>query len=850
MLLLCLPYVCAAQNITGRVFDAATGDSIPFASLKYRGHKLSAVSDHAGRFSIARHDGWTLVFSTVGYKNTRIQVNASTESPLRILLEPDSKQLDEVTVKSKRSKYSRKNNPAVELMRRVISAKRRTDLGNHDFYEYNNYQKITFAVNDIDPGELEKGLFKKSKWMTAQVELCPLNNKLTLPVSVDETVTRHVYRREPKSEKDIITGQRSEGVNHLLQTGEMLNTVLKDAFTDIDIYDDQIRLLRHPFTSPIGKDAISFYRYYIIDTLVVDGDMCYHLEFLPNNQQDFGFRGELFILADTTLHVRRCNMWLPKSSDVNFVENLWIRQEYSLLPSGDWVLTTDDMVAEMAVLDILPKALVKRITRKTDYSFDAIPKKTFRGKTPLRIDPYAEMRDEQYWAENRKTPLTKSEQRMSDFIKAIQDAKGYKWALAGLRILIENFIETGDELHPSKIDIGPINTIASSNFIDGLRLRASAQTTANLNPHLFFKGYYAHGFKSHKNYYKASFVYTLNKKKYTFDEFPRRNITFETTYDVYSPSDKFLKTDKDNVFTSVKWTDADNMMFYNRQRLHFEYETEYNLSFSAELKTESNEACGILQFVTLDREYPGALTSSDNLSNGKLRTTDMTLMLRYAPGEKYMNTKQHRVLVNQNAPVFTLSHTVGVKGFLGGEYNYNLTEASIYKRFWLNSWGKLEMTLKGGIQWNRVPFPLLITPASNLSYIADESTFSLISDMEFLNDRYASLILGWDMKGKLFNRVPLLRRLKWREFIGFKMLWGELSDKNNPTLECNAGDSRLMYFPEATTVMDTSKPYMEAVVGIHNIFKILHVQYVRRLTYTGLPTAHKNGIRFLFNFTF
>lgn len=841
---------CRAQTITGQVFDAETGDTIPFASLKYRGRKIAAVSDHAGRFAIERHDGWTLVVSTVGYKSERIQVDASTTSPMVVRLQPDNKQLEEVTVKSKRARYSRKNNPAVELMRRVIAAKKRTDISNYPFYEYYNYQKITLAVNDIKPEELEKGLFKRSSWMTAQVEICPQNNKLTLPVSVDETVTRHVYRKDPHSEKDIIIGQRSEGVNHMLQTGEMLNTVLKDVFTDIDLYDDQIRLLRHPFTSPIGRDAISFYRYYIVDTVAVDSDLCYHLDFLPNNQQDFGFRGELYILADTTLHVKRCNLWLPQSSDVNFVENLWISQEFTRLDNGSWVLTTDDMIAEMEVLDVLPKALVTRATRKTDYSFEPIEKKLFRGKAALSIDPDAKMRSADFWQEHRKAELTNSEARMGDFLKAIKNAKGYKIILAGFKLLVENFIETGGEKHPSLVDIGPINTIVSSNFIDGLRVRASAQTTANLCPHLFFKGYMAHGFKSEKNYYSSLLVYTLNKKNYTFDEFPRRNISFESSYDVYSPSDKFLITDKDNVFTSVKWTDANNMMFYNRQRLQFEYETDYNLSLSVQVKTEKNEACGTLQFVTLDHDYPGALTSADNLHNGIIRTSDITLSIRYAPGEKYMNTKQRRVLVNQNAPVFRLSHTFGFKGFLGSDYSYNLTEASVYKRFWLNSWGKLEVTANAGIQWNKVPFPLLIMPANNLSYIADENTFSMINDMEFLHDRYASLYLGWDMKGKVFNRIPLLRRLKWREFIGFKMIVADLSDKNNPNIEENKGNSRLMYFPDNTSVMKSSRPYMEATIGVHNIFKILHVQYVRRLSYTDLPTASENGIRFLFNFTF
>ena len=234
--------------------------------------------------------------------------------------------------------------------------------------------------------------------------------------------------------------------------------------------------------------------------------------------------------------------------------------------------------------------------------------------------------------------------------------------------------------------------------------------------------------------------------------------------------------------------------------------------------------------------------------------------VRFAPGETFVNTKQRRLPINLDAPVFTLNHTIGVKGVLGSEYNYNFTEAGIYKRFWLGSWGNVDAYLKGGIQWNKVPFPLLIMPAANLSYIIQDGTFNLINNMEFLNDRYASLDLSWNMQGKLFNRIPLIRKLKWREFIGVKCLWGELTDKNNPFLEQNKDDKVLMKFPGhyreggyydySSNVMDPQIPYVEITAGIHNIFKLLHVEYVRRLNYNHLPTANKWGIRLMIRTVF
>lgn len=846
LLLLILAQAAGAQTITGVVVEESTGDTIPFPSVQYKKKKIATSGNAYGRFSIKRLNGEKLTFSAVGYQELTILIGPNTPSEMKITLKTDTKQLKGVTVKTKRSKYSRKNNPAVELMKRVIAAKKRTDLANHDYYQFNKYQKITFAINDIKPTELENEKLKKKKWLINQIETCPYNNKLILPLSVDETVTRNIYRKDPKTEKSIIMGQSSSGVNDLIETGDILNNVLKDVFTDVDLYDDQIRLLQYPFTSPIGKDAISFYRFYIVDTVYVDRDKCFHLQFLPNNQQDFGFRGEIWILADSTLHVKRCNLTLPKKSDVNFVDNLQIIQEYTRLPEGDWALTTDDMFVEMSIAKFLTKAIVIRTTRMSDYAFDELPDKLFKGKTKVLHESNAMMRDEAFWDKYRSVELTKSESSMDAFINNLSQQKAFKYIIFGVRAFIENFVETGSQNHPSKVDIGPINTMINSNFIDGVRTRISAQTTANLNPHWFLSGYYARGWDSRKNYYKGELTYSFNKKEYLPREFPKRTLTFTSTYDVCSPSDKFMHTDKDNVFTALKWTKVEKMMFYNRQQLSFEREEEWGFRTTISLKTEENEACGDLFF------KPLSMVGMEDamIGQGKFRTTEARIELRYAPGETFINTKQRRLPVNLDAPVFTLSHTTGIKGFLGGDYDYNFTEASIYKRLWLNSWGKIDILAKGGIQWNKVPFPLLIMPAANLSYIISDETFNLINNMEFLNDRYASLDISWDLNGKIFNRIPLLKKLKWREWLGIKCLWGTLTDKNNPTLAANAGDGMLMEFPEGSYIMDSKRPYIELIAGIHNIFKIIHIQYVHRLNYNHLPTATKNGVRLMMRLTF
>ena len=833
------PAVIDSTLLQCYVVDWQTGDSIPYANAVYRNLKLGASSDANGHFSIARKVGEQLTITAIGYKPRHIKITAHTARELKVTLIADSKQLQGIVVKAKRRhKYSRKDNPAVELMRRVIAAKKQTHLENHDYYQYDKYQKVTMAINNLTPDELEGSMFKKAPWLLDQVETCPYNNKLILPISVDETLTQHLYRKSPRDEKDIVLGQSTKGISKLIQTGEALNTIVKDLFKDINLYDDHIDLLQKRFPSPIGSTAISFYHFYIDDTVYVNQDQCIRLQFMPANQQDFGFRGELYVLNDSSLHVKKCDMQLPANTGVNFVDAMKFQQEFTKLSNGEWALTTDNMIAELKLTDLLQRAIVIRTTGMRNYAFAPIEDKQFKGKAKIIYDTNAKMRDNEFWAAHRTTQLTKSEAGMDSFIKRMASTKHFKWVIFASKALIENFIETGSEDKPSKFDIGPVNTFISKNFIDGIRLRASARTTAKLNPHWFFEGYYAYGTKSRRSYYDAKVTYSFNKPEYQPIEFPVRTISFESTSDVESPSDKYLKHNKDNIFMTFRPVKVEQMYFVNRQKINFNWETDYGLATSLELRTESNRPTGKLVYEKMD----GTLVD-------KLRMSEVILGFNYRPGQSYVNSKQKRMTVNLDAPEFNVTHTMGIKHFLGGDFNSNLTEVSIYKRFWLGSWGHIDTRVQGGAQWNKVPFQFLITPPVNTSYFEHQGTFNLMKGLEFLNDRYAQFNLAWDLEGKIFNRLPLIKKLKWREYVAFKGMWGHLTDKNNPYLPQNANDTELYKFPVDTRVM-TRDPYMEFVVGVHNIFKCLEVDYVRRLTYTNAPGISKNGIRFGFNLVF
>ena len=388
-LLLAFSLNVLGQKITGVILDASTGDSLSLAGVSYKERKTSTIADLDGIFSIARINGATLTFSCMGYKDETVNITKATPSRLTIKLKPDTKALQEVVVKAERKRYVRKDNPAVELMKRVIDAKKSTQLENHDFYQYTKYQKLSMSLNDYKVKELDSTDVGKVKW-TQQAELSPYNNKMVVPISLDETVTKHVFRKDPRSEKDIIQGEQSSGLNQLIATGDIVNNTLKEVFQDVDIYDNYVRLLKFPFLSPIGSGATSFYRYYITDTVLVDRDSCYHLTFTPNNPQDIGFNGDLYILKDSTLHVKKCHLSIPKKSDVNFVSSLHIDQVYSQLPNEEWALTTDDMWAEMTLLG--KSVLVVRNTRLSDYDFEPLQKSLFRNKAKVALFSFLKRR--------------------------------------------------------------------------------------------------------------------------------------------------------------------------------------------------------------------------------------------------------------------------------------------------------------------------------------------------------------------------------------------------------------------------------------------------------------------------
>ena len=848
-----------AQYVQGTITDSSTGETLPGVHVYYQDDQKTLVTTNInGKYKIAYRKG-SLVVSMMGFDTQVIKVTAPQK--LNIKMVETSSSLREVEVTSKKKKYVRKDNPAVTLMQRVIDSKKASDLRQHDYFTYMKYEKMTTALNEFTPKVFEDDHFKRFPFLKDHVETCEETGKLILPLIMEEKVSRIIYRKDPKTEKTIVVGQRNEGINDLINTGDIVTSLLQDCFTDVDIYQNEVRLLQYPFLSPISSSgALKFYRYYLADTVMVNKDRCFQVDFTPNNPQDFGFEGTLWVMADSTYRVKRARLGIPSRSDVNFVDHMDIIQDFEPLPTGEQVVTNNKMIVQLKLTSWLQKAQVERTTKYSNFDFTPIPDRSFKFAGATKVESSAKMRDEEFWEEQRPTPLTKSEGEMDVFMRRLQSIKGFKEVLWVGKAFIENFVETSiDPKKPSKVDIGPVNTTFTSNFVEGFKLRGSAQTTANLSKHWFGKGYLGYGFGDKRWKGLAEVTYSFNPKDYLPREFPKQNITAQYFYDVIAPSDRFIQTDKDNVFTSFKWTTLDHMAYVQRMQLQYDREWENGMHLVLTAKREKAEGAGATFYQPLHTGGPNAdMPEMGYAGNHKyFTTTDLQASFDYQPGASWINTKQRRLKTNFDSPIMGVSHTMGLKGVLGGQYNYNLTELNFYKRFWLRTWGKVDVYAKAQCQWDKVPFPLLCYPVSNLSYIMEDNTFNLVDNMEFITDRNATLMLTWDLNGKIFNRIPLLKKLKWREYLGCNMFWGYLSDKNNPFQ--NPNDEELMYFPGHynedgtfrynSQLMRAHEPYAEVIAGIHNIFKLLYVEYVHRINYLR-PDTQKWGIRFMFRATF
>lgn len=834
------PLHAAPGKLLVEVIDSVSGEPVPFTAIYVKNTTQGAMADEDGRAWLTINAPRAeLEFSAMGYAK-RTETVGRQVAAIRVMLVPAGHQLEEVTVRRRKEHYSKRNNPAVDFARRIRDADSITDPRRRDHYSFTRYERITLGLDKVDMEEKEgdgKSPRKPGKFdfVREHVDTSAVTGKPVLPLSVKEKVSQVIYRREPRSEKTYLLGVKAGGVDELADERSM-QTLMEDMFREIDLYDEDVNILQNRFVSPLSRIAPDFYKFYLTDTVdAPDGRRLIELSFAPRNPASFGFTGRLYVAeGDSTMFVRKVRMNVPPSINLNFVDHLQIIQEFEQAPNGARLKTLDDFDVELSIIKGTQGLYIHRTTAYKDHSF-LPPERAelFDRLGDTFSDPAAYARDDDFWKKERIVAASVNEDRIGQLMERLRGVKLYYYGEKILKIFFTGYVKTGKN---SKFDIGPVNTFISGNSIEGVRLRLGGTTTAALSPHWFAKGYAAYGTKDRKWKYGAELEYSFNRKRDHQREFPVHSIMVSEKYDVDQVGQHYLFTNPDNVFLSLKRMENVLMTYRRQTRLDYTLELANNFSVKASANLERQEATTWVPFVNSS----GVVTPHYN-------ETYFSVELRYAPGEKFFQTKTQRIPVNLDAPVFVLTHTYAPKGLFGAPFTVNKTEASFSKRFWLSAFGFVDFMVKGGHVWSRSPYLSLLIPNANLSYTIQPESFALMNPLEFINDSYVSWDMTYWANGAILNYIPLVKKLKLREAFAFRGWLGALSDKNNPLKSPD-----LYLFPVSAPYEPMhGKPYMEISAGIDNFFKCLRVDYVWRLTYReGQPASSRSGLRIALHVTF
>ena len=862
-------------SISGVVVDGDTGETLPFVQIYFlksttnKGmipSEIGTTSDIDGNFTISNSAGYTtLHFQMLGYKTEMLTLRkGQNRKNAKVKLTPDVYGLQDIVVtpKNRKRDYKRKGNPAVELIKNVIAHKDSFCVRTVDQYTAQSYSRMSFALDNIKVN-WEKPFWRDFKFVQKYIDTTGVYPNVT--VSIREHINDEYYQRKPHREKKILQKKRIFGVEDLLSDGSFQENI-NAIFKDVDINDNSMNLLFNRFVSPLSSTlAVTFYQYYIMDTIMVDGYPCIDLAFVPVNSESYGFTGHLYIVNDSTFRLKKYAINIPPDINLNFVSNYSLEHSYKQLENGLWAPDRTTTYAKFYVLNNKRGMLARQTKIYTNWDLETpIPKETFSSLTADEIetnDSTAQRFGAAAWDTLRPEPLTWYENSVYDLVKEVTSSPKLASLIAFANAVTSEYIATkpARDIDDSKFDIGPIYQFVSWNMLEGVRLRIGGTSTAKLHNQFFFRGYVAFGTTDLRPKYNATLVYTFDKHKSQPYDGLRHHIQFSAQYDVEEPGQLTDVIRRDHILMSIP-TSRPTLGFAQyvfHTKVEYMKEWRNKFSIKAGFDFTNNEAAGALKYnrlnYTMNADSSWSCTTNDIKS---YRNYEGMVEFQYSPGSRvYIDRMgiESPFAIDKDAPTFKLTHYVG---YLDDRHNggdgfiYNRTEFLFDKRFWFSAFGHLDLRVQSGMVWQKTPFTHLYIPQSSTSIFLANRAFNQMKPMEFLMDEYVALYATYFFKGWILNRIPGINKLKLRGVVSFSGIYGGLTKKNNPYLETGTG---LYEFPHSqweNGIVDNAfdhdgyikdgyrtsspigkLPYMELTAGFENILKFIRIDYVRRLTY-------------------
>jgi hypothetical protein len=807
-------------KVGGKVTDEF-GEPIAFANVIFKNSKEGVITDENGTFYFESKENYsTLVVSYVGFDKKEITLKPGLNTGLKIQLKSGT-ELKEVVIYT--GKTSKKNNPALDILRKIWERRRKNGLKMFKQYEYEKYEKVEFDLNTIDSAFMSSKVFKGMEFIFNQIDTSSISGKTFLPIFINETLSEVYGDNEAKKTKEITKANKNSG----LGSGDGVNTFIKDLYADFDIYDNYLKFFDKDFVSPLSRTGINVYNYVLNDSMYIDNKWCYNIVYYPRRKNELTFKGDFWV-NDTTFEIKKINLEASKSANINWVKEIYIEQEYEVMNDSVFLLKQDYMMSDFSFSKKEESKGVygKRTTLAKNHKFDIKKEDKFYKEEVNFYDNAVFNKPDEFWEENRFEALNKNEAGIYKMLDTLKEVPRFKRIYNLASILGSGYIE----IPKWKMDYGPIFSTFGYNDVEGQRIRAGGRTYFGSNDTWRIQGYTAYGFKDNQFKYGISGRWMVNPNKRVILSVGNRRdveqmgVSLTTSNDVLGrsfASSALFASGVNNQLTSV-----------NLSTLGFEIEPIKNFTFQTNftyrtLKSASSE---------FSLDYYTDLTQTEIKS--EVKQSEINLVAEYTPNRKTVGYGVDRMDVDFISARFFVSYSKGIKGILNSDFNYQKLQLYYRQPALIGGFGRLFTTFETGKIFGEVPLGLMGIIPGNQSWFVIENTYNLLNYYDFVADEYASLHFEHHFNGRLFSRVPLLRKLNLREIIGIKGVCGRVSDEN-----------RLLN-ASGLTYTAPEDIYWEYHAGVGNIFKVLRVDFAWRGSYLEMPDARKFAIRASFGFYF
>ncbi|MDC6350018.1 DUF5686 family protein [Zeaxanthinibacter sp. PT1] len=824
LLLLSSVSAFAQTKVAGIVKDEG-GAAVAFANVLFSGSREGTITNDDGRFYLESDSDYdSLQVSFIGYATREIPLQKGANYDLEIILEEGGEQLDEVVVYV--GKQSKKNNPAIDILKKIWAKKRINGLRMFDQYRYDKYEKLEFDLNTIDSSVIKSKLFKGMEFVFQDLDTSRITGKTYLPLFLNETFSRVYGDNELNQEKEDLLGSKNSGFSN----NQAITAFVEDLYSDYDIYNNYLKFFDKSFTSPLSKTGIDTYNYVLADSAYIGDKWCYNIVYYPRRKNELTFKGDFWV-NDTTFAIKKINLEVTKSANINWVKEIYIEQDFEVLNDSVFLLERDYMLSDFSLSKKEKSRGVygKRTTVYDNYVFNETKPNEFYARKTDPYNPLIFERDSVFWANNRLESLNKDEKGIYELLDTLKTVPRFRTYYDIVSILGSGYVE----IDKWNVDIGDLYSTFGYNDAEGIRVRAGARTYFGQNDPWRLEGYLAYGLMDHKVKHGFSAKFLLDREtRLIISGGNRRDVeqlglSLTATNDVLGrsvASSSVFTVGANNRLTSINLTTLN---------LELEPLLNFRMRFGGSFRTLESALPDAFSLEYLDPDAPGGIASD-------IKQFDITTTLIYTPGKRTIGYGVERRDINDTYSTLLLNYTQGLEGFLESDFNYSKLQFSYSQPWQLGGIGRLMSTVEVGKTFGEVPLGLLNIIPGNQTFFTLYNTFPNLDFYEFVTDTYASLHLEHNFNGRLFSRIPFLRKANLREIVGLRGVWGDLSEANK-TLSSPA-NIPLMAPDEAV--------YWEYSFGVGNIFRIFRIDFNFRGNYLDQPNARPFAITGTFGFSF